>query len=362
MSDKVGRKVCEVHLAVRIERELDKREILEMYLNQIYLGAGSVRHGGGGAGVLRGAGRELDAGQAALLVGLAQEPGRATTRAGTPSGRSSGGTWCWGHGGAGRDRPRHGGGRPWSARWTWRRPWRRRARAVLRGRGAAGAAGAVRPRRRRLGLRVYTGLDPRSSSAWPTTRWSARSSGSRAATYGRYSHATGRRPERRRRSSRGWWSSWTPRPVRCGRWWAGGTSPVPVRPGVPGAAPAGIGVQAAGLRGRAGVGPPATARLETRPWPWRRRVARLAAGRPRGGYGPVPDAPHGAGRVVEPRGGPAGPVGGRAAGRGMGRRLGLSTPIPPYPSIHLGRRRSSRQSWWPPSPPSATAATGSSPG
>jgi penicillin-binding protein 1A len=74
MADKAGRKLCEIHLARRIERELGKREILEMYLNQIYLGAGLYGMEAAAQGYFGVPAHELDAGQAAVLVGLARSP------------------------------------------------------------------------------------------------------------------------------------------------------------------------------------------------------------------------------------------------------------------------------------------------
>jgi penicillin-binding protein 1A len=74
MADKVGRKVCEIHLARQIERELGKREILEMYLNQIYLGAGLYGMEAAARGYFGVPAEDLDAAQAALLVGLARSP------------------------------------------------------------------------------------------------------------------------------------------------------------------------------------------------------------------------------------------------------------------------------------------------
>jgi penicillin-binding protein 1A len=74
MADKAGRKVCEIHLARRIEREFSKREILELYLNQIYLGAGLYGMEAAAQGYFGVPAAELDAAQAAVLVGLARSP------------------------------------------------------------------------------------------------------------------------------------------------------------------------------------------------------------------------------------------------------------------------------------------------
>jgi penicillin-binding protein 1A len=74
MSEKVERKVCEVFLAQRVEREFTKREILALYLNQIYLGAGLYGVEAAARGYFGVPAAELDAAQAALLIGLARSP------------------------------------------------------------------------------------------------------------------------------------------------------------------------------------------------------------------------------------------------------------------------------------------------
>lgn len=70
----VVRKVREVFLAVEIERTYTKREILEFYLNQVYMGAGAY---GFQAAAHRYFSKPLDSlslGQQALLAGLLQRP------------------------------------------------------------------------------------------------------------------------------------------------------------------------------------------------------------------------------------------------------------------------------------------------
>lgn len=74
MAEKLTRKVCEVHLARRIEGEYRKREILELYLNQIYLGAGLYGVEAAARGYFGRSVHELDAGEAALLVALVRSP------------------------------------------------------------------------------------------------------------------------------------------------------------------------------------------------------------------------------------------------------------------------------------------------
>jgi penicillin-binding protein 1A len=68
------RKIRELLLALRIEHTYTKREILEFYLNQVYLGAGAY---GFGAAAERYFSRPLDSlalGQQAVLAGLLQRP------------------------------------------------------------------------------------------------------------------------------------------------------------------------------------------------------------------------------------------------------------------------------------------------
>ncbi len=74
MHEKVGRKVCEVYLARRIEGEFRKREILQLYLNQIYLGAGLYGVEAAAQGYFGKPVKEVTAPEAALLVGLVKSP------------------------------------------------------------------------------------------------------------------------------------------------------------------------------------------------------------------------------------------------------------------------------------------------
>jgi penicillin-binding protein 1A len=70
----LSRKLREILLALRIERTYTKREILEFYLNQVYLGSGAY---GFGAAAERYFSRPLDSlalGQQAVLAGLLQRP------------------------------------------------------------------------------------------------------------------------------------------------------------------------------------------------------------------------------------------------------------------------------------------------
>lgn len=76
----IERKLREAILAVHLEAGLDKRQILEIYLNKIFLGAGAY---GVRAAAQRYFGRELDelsVAQSALLAGLARAPSRDNPR------------------------------------------------------------------------------------------------------------------------------------------------------------------------------------------------------------------------------------------------------------------------------------------
>lgn len=74
MADKLGRKACEVVLARQIEAEFEKREILAMYLNQIYLGSGLYGVEAAAQGYFGRSVRELAPEEAALLVALVKSP------------------------------------------------------------------------------------------------------------------------------------------------------------------------------------------------------------------------------------------------------------------------------------------------
>lgn len=73
---KIIRKIREIILAIQIEHQFSKPEILQLYLNQIYLGSGAY---GVKAAAKKYFDKELDqitTGEAALLVGLIPAPGR----------------------------------------------------------------------------------------------------------------------------------------------------------------------------------------------------------------------------------------------------------------------------------------------
>ena len=68
------RKIKEIILALRIEQQLSKDEILELYVNQIYLGAGSYGVGAAARIYFDRDVSELTLGQMALLAGLPKAP------------------------------------------------------------------------------------------------------------------------------------------------------------------------------------------------------------------------------------------------------------------------------------------------
>jgi penicillin-binding protein 1A len=74
MSRKIGRKACEVVLARQIESAFTKRDILELYLNQIYLGSGRYGVEAAAQGYFGKPVREVSLAEAALLVGLVKSP------------------------------------------------------------------------------------------------------------------------------------------------------------------------------------------------------------------------------------------------------------------------------------------------
>ncbi len=68
------RKVTEVILAVRLEQQLSKDEILELYLNKVYFGDGLYGVEAASLGYFGRPAAELDIAQAALLAGLVKSP------------------------------------------------------------------------------------------------------------------------------------------------------------------------------------------------------------------------------------------------------------------------------------------------
>lgn len=76
----LARKVEEALLAWRLERRLGKHAILELYLNLVYLGSGNYGVEAAAQDYFGVPASELDAGQAALLLGLAPAPSRYSPR------------------------------------------------------------------------------------------------------------------------------------------------------------------------------------------------------------------------------------------------------------------------------------------
>jgi penicillin-binding protein 2D len=68
------RKMKEIVLAKRLEREFTKDEILEMYMNKVYFGAGLYGAQAASLGYFGKTASELDVAEAALLAGLLQSP------------------------------------------------------------------------------------------------------------------------------------------------------------------------------------------------------------------------------------------------------------------------------------------------
>ena len=69
-----GRKISEVLLSIQIEKKFSKDEILELYLNQIFLGSGSFGVEAAARTYFGKSVTDMDLGQAAVLAGLPQAP------------------------------------------------------------------------------------------------------------------------------------------------------------------------------------------------------------------------------------------------------------------------------------------------
>ncbi|HEU0012978.1 MAG TPA: PBP1A family penicillin-binding protein [Longimicrobium sp.] len=76
----IRRKVLEVRVARQIERAFDKRKILELYLNHIYLGEGAYGVEAASRVYFGKAAADLTLPEAALIAGLAQSPSRLNPR------------------------------------------------------------------------------------------------------------------------------------------------------------------------------------------------------------------------------------------------------------------------------------------
>ncbi|MCI5820635.1 MAG: PBP1A family penicillin-binding protein [Elusimicrobia bacterium] len=73
---KLIRKIREIILAIQIEHQFSKREILQLYLNEIYLGSGAYGVKAAAKKYFNKELSKLTTGEAALLVGLIPAPGR----------------------------------------------------------------------------------------------------------------------------------------------------------------------------------------------------------------------------------------------------------------------------------------------
>lgn len=73
-SDKLRRKLCELQLAGRIEKTMSKRDILKLYINQVYLGDGKYGVEEASRAYFGKNARRLTTAEAALLVGLVKNP------------------------------------------------------------------------------------------------------------------------------------------------------------------------------------------------------------------------------------------------------------------------------------------------
>lgn len=72
----IGRKLQELMLALKIEAALNKEQILELYMNQIYLGQRSFGFGSAAQTYFGKSIKELDVAEMAMLAGLPQNPAR----------------------------------------------------------------------------------------------------------------------------------------------------------------------------------------------------------------------------------------------------------------------------------------------
>ena len=84
----IPRKIREAILARRLEAHLSKNEILTLYLNQIFLGAGAYGVGGGARRYFDKAVDELNLGEMATLAGLVRAPSRFSPITNLEAGRA----------------------------------------------------------------------------------------------------------------------------------------------------------------------------------------------------------------------------------------------------------------------------------
>ncbi len=84
----IQRKIREAILARRLEGRLSKNDIITLYLNQIFLGAGAYGVGGGARRYFDKAVDELDLGEMATLAGLVRAPSRFSPLTNLEAGRA----------------------------------------------------------------------------------------------------------------------------------------------------------------------------------------------------------------------------------------------------------------------------------
>ena len=186
----------EALLALEIERQYTKQEILAFYCNQIYMGHGRYGSRGGLAALLRAPARELSLGQAATLAGLIQRP-ESLSPCATRSAPSSGATTsCAGWWTVGLPDPEEAETRALAAAARLRRArGTTSARTSWRRCGAGCRSEYGSSSLYQEGLTVHTTLDPRLQEianrrrgSWPAPSWT----GARAGVASR----TGARPGR----------------------------------------------------------------------------------------------------------------------------------------------------------------------
>ena len=253
------RKIKELVLARRIEAEYSKDQILEMYLNKVYFGAGLYGAEAAALGYFGMPAADLSLAQAALLAGLVKSPSTyaPTVNLARATSRRNLVLWsCATRASSPRPstRRRCGAGRAGGLA-----PARRGLRAVLQG-GRPPRAGRALRRRARV-QRRFEGLHhdrPRDAEG-RRRRGGADVEGDRGPAgcppaegrtrRGKLSRHTPTLPRCRPRSWR-----WIRKLAKCGRWWADETLPQSLRPGPPSEAPGRLGVQAvrlcSGDRGR----------------------------------------------------------------------------------------------------------------
>jgi penicillin-binding protein 1A len=106
----ITRKLTEIVVAARLEREFTKEQILELYLNKVYFGDGLYGVEAASLGYFGKHASDLDVSEAALLAGLVKAPSTyaptvrscvGRRRTGSTSRRKSARSWCGSSGGPG---------------------------------------------------------------------------------------------------------------------------------------------------------------------------------------------------------------------------------------------------------------------